>query len=133
MSTKSFNLDSFYQLLKGNVTHNVDYSKWLIDCMTHATLPIHPKFSLVINQYVQSSFLTKNCPKLSDELVYSYLSRGSSVPTTTQILMSLYVLTYNDYIIAFRTEPKLMALASSSITALEQKGTFKLDFICILV
>ncbi|CAO3618231.1 unnamed protein product [Mucor hiemalis] len=88
--------------------------------MTNATLPIHPKFSLVINQYVQSSFLTKSCPKLSNELVYSYLCNGFTT-TTTQILMFLYVLTYNDYIIAFRTEPKLMALASSSVTALEQK------------
>lgn len=38
--------------------------------------------------------------------------------------MLLYVLTFNDYIIAVRTEPKLMALASSSTTALEQTGKY---------
>lgn len=38
--------------------------------------------------------------------------------------MLLYILTFNDYIIAVRTEPKLMALASSSTTALEQTGKY---------
>lgn len=52
MSKQCYNLDSFYQLLKGRVVNNNDYTEWLIDCITHATLPIHPKFSLVINEFV---------------------------------------------------------------------------------
>ncbi|KAI9265837.1 integrator complex subunit 2 [Helicostylum pulchrum] len=119
MSKKCFNLDSFYQLLKGRVTHNIDYTKWLLDCMDNATLPIHPKFSLVIKEFVQSIFLTKHCQKIPNDIVQSHFEDLSSI-STTQILMLLYVLTFNDYIIAVRTEPKLMALASSSTTALEQ-------------
>lgn len=52
MSKKSFNLDSFYQLLKGRVFHNIDYQSWLLECMKNATLPIHAKFGPVINEFV---------------------------------------------------------------------------------
>ncbi|KAI7897292.1 integrator complex subunit 2 [Mucor mucedo] len=119
MSKKCFNLDSFYQLLKGRVSHNIDYTKWLLDCMTHATLPIHPKFSLVIREFVLSTFMTSTCQKIPNDIVQSYFQDVGNI-TTTQILMLLYVLQFNDYVIAFRTEPKLMALASSSTIALEQ-------------
>jgi hypothetical protein len=53
--------------------------------------------------------------------VQSYFEDLTSI-STTQVLMLLYVLTFNDYIIAFKTEPKLMALGSSSHVAHEQKG-----------
>lgn len=52
MSKKSFNLDSFYQLLKGRVFHNIDYQSWLLECMKNAALPIHAKFGPVINEFV---------------------------------------------------------------------------------
>jgi hypothetical protein len=53
MSKRSFNLDSLYQLLKGRVFSQIDYRAWLLDCMEHATLPLHKNFSLVINEFVQ--------------------------------------------------------------------------------
>lgn len=57
MNKKPFNLDSFYQLLKGRVFHNIDYQSWLLECMKNATLPIHPKFGPVINEFVLRYFL----------------------------------------------------------------------------
>lgn len=48
---KTPSLDSFYQLLKGRVFYNIDYQLWLLDYMRQATLPIHPKFSLIINEF----------------------------------------------------------------------------------
>ncbi|ORZ21066.1 hypothetical protein BCR42DRAFT_186383 [Absidia repens] len=47
------NIDSLYQLLKSRVFYKTDYASWLLDCMIHATLPIHPKFSLLIKEFVQ--------------------------------------------------------------------------------
>ncbi|CAO0792117.1 unnamed protein product [Mucor circinelloides] len=109
MSKKSFNLDSFYQLLRGRVFHNVDYQSWLLECMKNATLPIHPKFGPVINEFVLSTFLTDQSQRIPETVVDAYFEDCSTI-CTSQILMLLYILTFNDYIIAFRTEPKLMSM-----------------------
>jgi hypothetical protein len=71
-----------------------------------------------------STFLTDQCLKIPEETIQTYFEDCSNI-STKQILILLYVLTFNDYIIAFRTEPKLMALAGSSSfnIAQEQKGT----------
>lgn len=65
--------------------------------------------------------MTVQCQKIPNDIVQSYFQDLTNI-STTQILMLLYVLQFNDYVIAFRTEPKLMALASSSPIALEQTG-----------
>lgn len=67
--------------------------------------------------------MTKQCQRIPNDIVQSYFEDLSNI-STTQILMLLYVLQFNDYVIAFRTEPKLMALASSSTIALEQTGMY---------
>lgn len=80
--------------------------------------------SLIV--FHNSTFLTPQCQKIPDETVQSYLKDLSNI-STTQILMLLYVLTFNDYIIAFKTEPKLVALGSSSPIAHEQTGNFSVS------
>ncbi|CAO3655350.1 unnamed protein product [Mucor fragilis] len=117
MSKKSFNLDSFYQLLKGRVFHNIDYQSWLLECMKNAALPIHAKFGPVINEFVLSTFLTDQCQRIPENVVEAYFEDCSTI-STSQILMLLYILTFNDYIIAFKTEPKLMSMNNAK----EQKA-----------
>lgn len=69
-----------------------------------------------------STFMTSTCQKIPNDTVQSFFQDLGNI-STAQILMLLYVLQFNDYVIAFRTEPKLMALANSSPIALEQTGT----------
>lgn len=134
MSTKTFSLDSFYQLLKGRVFYNLNYQNWLLDSINNATVPVHPKFGPVINEFVlwldpllmfttdysrpkNSTFLTDQCHKIPEEVVRGYFQDCTAI-STTQILMLLYILTFNDYIIAFKTDPKLTAINNTK----EQTG-----------
>ncbi|KAI8092453.1 integrator complex subunit 2 [Gilbertella persicaria] len=130
MIKKSFDLDSFYQLLKARVFHNIDYQTWLLNSMNDATLPIHPKFSLVIDEFVQSIFLTDQCQKIPEEIIQPYFDDCTTI-SPTQILVLLYILTFNDYIIAFRTEPKLVALSSNNSIVQEEYSNELLDRIPI--
>ncbi|OAD69143.1 hypothetical protein PHYBLDRAFT_149543 [Phycomyces blakesleeanus NRRL 1555(-)] len=113
-SKRSPSLDSFYQLLRGRVFHNTtNYAGWLLDCMSNATLPIHPKFSLVIKEFVSSIFLVEPLHTIPEDKIVPFFHDCSN-PTPTQILLLLYVLQYNDSFIAFKTDPGLIAAASSS-------------------
>ncbi|RCI07062.1 Integrator complex subunit 2, partial [Rhizopus stolonifer] len=69
MNKKVPSLDSFYQLLKGKVFYNTDYQSWLIECMRQATLPIHPKFSLIINEFAISTFTVDKIQKIPEEII----------------------------------------------------------------
>lgn len=64
MSKKTFNLDSFYQLLKGRVFYNINYQNWLLESINNATTPIHPKFGSVINEFVLWYLLVRFLTKL---------------------------------------------------------------------
>lgn len=64
-----------------------------------------------------STFLTDQSQRIPETVVDAYFEDCSTI-CTSQILMLLYILTFNDYIIAFRTEPKLMSMNNVK----EQKG-----------
>ncbi|CAO3701938.1 unnamed protein product [Rhizopus stolonifer] len=103
MNKKVPSLDSFYQLLKGQVFYNTDYQSSLIECMRQATLPIHPKFSLIINEFAISTFTVDKIQKIPEEILDEF--RDYSKITATQVLLLFYVLTHNDCSLA--VEPSL--------------------------
>jgi hypothetical protein len=79
MSKRSFNLDSFYQLLKGRVFHNIGYQSWLLDCIHNATLPVHSKFSPVINEFVLRYDFFPRCVTLTQH-TYASIQYVSNRP-----------------------------------------------------
>ncbi|KAI9323255.1 integrator complex subunit 2 [Dichotomocladium elegans] len=105
-SKKSFNLESFHQLLRGRIFYgDMDYGAWLMDCIIHATLPISPMFSIAIKEFVMSVFVVDRVRKIPEESLLPYFEEPSNI-SPAQVLIALYVLTYHDALIASKTDPK---------------------------
>ncbi|KAI7898222.1 integrator complex subunit 2 [Cokeromyces recurvatus] len=77
--------------------------------------------------FLYSTFLTDQCHKIPEETIKTYFQNSSH--STTQILLALYVLTFNDYIIAFQTEPKF--INQSNVKEQTEYSTDLLDHIPI--
>ncbi|KAI8138411.1 hypothetical protein BJV82DRAFT_297080 [Fennellomyces sp. T-0311] len=107
-SKKSFTLESFYQLLRGRIFYgNVDYAQWLMHCIANATLPIPPVFALAAKEFVYSVFLVDRIEKIPEQELLPYFENTNEI-TIAQVLIAMYILTFHDAIIAFKTDQKLV-------------------------
>ncbi|KAI8096694.1 integrator complex subunit 2 [Halteromyces radiatus] len=110
----SHSIDSLYQLLKTRVFYKTNYTSWLLECMINVTLPLHSKFGLLIKEFVYCIFLTSNkVEKIPEEWIRPHLDQVHLM-TPKHILLTLYMLQFNDAIISFRTDPKLISLLGAS-------------------
>ncbi|CAO3625299.1 unnamed protein product [Cunninghamella blakesleeana] len=113
------NIDNLYQLLKNRVFYKTDYASWLFECIVNVTVPIHPKFGALIKEFVYCVFLENRIEKIPENWIQPYLN-DIYLLTPTHILLTLYMLQFNDAIIAFRTDPKYVALLSNIMTPGQQ-------------
>ncbi|KAL1932240.1 hypothetical protein VTP01DRAFT_9296 [Rhizomucor pusillus] len=109
-SQRSFSIDSFYELLRARVSlDSTDYGTWLLQCIKDAELPVSHVFGPAIREFVSSVFTEQRVRKIPEEALYAYFQDISTI-TPVQVLLLLYILMYNEAVIAYKSDPKLMAL-----------------------
>ncbi|KAI8061194.1 integrator complex subunit 2 [Gongronella butleri] len=102
---------NLYDLLHNRVYQGIDYQHKLLHCLEEATLPLDPIYPKLIHEYAYSCLLG-SVEKVPEESVETRLQQKGDAWTPCDILLTFYMLCYNDGIVALRTDPKYKGLPS---------------------